>query len=50
MNQPTSRREEIKQIAAELCAFDGLCMDNEPERRKLATWIAQNFTRKAPEP
>lgn len=41
---------EIKRIAAELCDFDGLCLDNAPERRLLAMWIAENFTRKVPQP
>lgn len=37
---------EIEQIAEALCDFDGLCLDNQPERLMLAQWIAENFIRK----
>ena len=34
----------IARIARQLMQLDGIALDNEPERRKLARWIAANFT------
>jgi hypothetical protein len=36
----------VARIAQQLTQLDGLCLDNAPERRKLARWIAANFTPK----
>ena len=36
--------QTIAQIARQLTQLDGLCLDNAPERRNVAAWIAANFT------
>ena len=41
-----SEKAEAARIADQLTQFDGLALDNEPERRRLARWIAAHFTPK----
>ena len=45
---PKEGRALTKRIAADLTRFDGLALDNVPERRKLARWIAANFVPRGP--
>lgn len=41
-------RASIARIVRQLAQLDGLALDNLPERRRLARWIAANFVRREP--